>query len=174
MNAFYLSIDKKDDKQFKGLKTLLQEYKNTISTPGFETKIFYNNSHLSYYSQEDDFIASNGVFIYKDLFNAKALRRFYEDLNSGSDIANLLLNTHGQFFLVLYFNKKLMVITDRFRTIPVFLLRDGNCIEVSNIYYLYLLRNYQLHTTQIHLLSLGILNTAQPCREPSSPENSSA
>ncbi|MDO8603559.1 MAG: hypothetical protein Q7O04_06920 [Candidatus Omnitrophota bacterium] len=136
MQIFYLSNTGKENSGFEKIKRFFTEYSNIPFIAGFQAKILFKNHHLSYYSKGEDFIANGGVFIYRDNFNKVAVSLFYEDLNSGDKLEDLLLKAHGQFFLVLYFRGKLMVITDRFRTIPVYLLRQGNTIEVSNTYYL--------------------------------------
>lgn len=136
MQVFYLSNINRENAGFEKIKKIFMEYENIAHTPGFQIKMFFKNHHLSYYSTNGNFIANNGVFVYKDRFNKQAIRKFYEDLNSGGALKDLLLKAHGQFFLVLYFEGKLMVVTDRFRTIPVYLLNSKNGVEVSNAFYL--------------------------------------
>ena len=136
MQAFYCSNEKKEDKLFVDTKKVLNEKTDSPAVSGFYMRIFYSNNHLSYYEKGGDFVANNGVFVYKDQFNKRALQLFYEDLAAGHRLSELLLKAHGQFFLVAYLKGKLHIATDKFRTIPVFLLKSKNIIDISNMYYL--------------------------------------
>ncbi|KKL63987.1 hypothetical protein LCGC14_2169600, partial [marine sediment metagenome] len=84
----------------------------------------------------DVFIANNGTIIYKDLFNKEALIAIWGDYKSKRKHLNDILNEcRGQYFLVILDKNDLIVATDKFRTIPVYMSNDGG-FEISNIYYL--------------------------------------
>lgn len=157
MQVFFLSNKTgEENKGLDSLKGIFTESKDAIPVSGMDLRIFYRNHHLSYYSANGDFIANNGVFVYKDEFNKNGIKRFYEDLNSGVALKELLLRAHGQFFLVLYLKGDLMVITDRFRTIPVFLLKTKNTVQISNLYYLLTKNNDASYTVNFDYLSQNL------------------
>ena len=135
MQAIYISNTKKDEKLFREIENLLQEKKDLPKTPDLYLRMFYNNHHLSYYQNGNDFVANNGTFVYKDLFNRKALELFYRDLMAGQKLSALLPEAHGQFFMVASIAGKLYVVTDKIGTIPVYLLRSQGTIEISNLYH---------------------------------------
>ncbi|MFA5142583.1 MAG: hypothetical protein WC522_00255 [Candidatus Omnitrophota bacterium] len=135
MQAIYISNTKKDGKLFAEVKKLLQEKEAVPEPQGIHVNIFYNNHHLSYYQSGNDFVANNGTFVYKDLFNKRALEVFYADLMKGQKLSELLSKAHGQFFLVAHLAGKLYVATDKLRTIPIFILRANGAIEISNLYH---------------------------------------
>ena len=69
MQAFFYSTYRKlEDHGF-----LKEHWSEIIEAVPGHLQIFYNESHLSFYEIDREFLASCGVFVYRDKFNKSVL-----------------------------------------------------------------------------------------------------
>ena len=103
MQSVYID-NKNKVNNFEILKDYLKQTDNT-KVPNYFFYFFSSQNKESIFKKKDDLIANLGVFIYKNFYNQKALELFYQDLESGFSVENLLKssNTRGQFALILYY-----------------------------------------------------------------------
>ncbi len=137
MQGIFISHRRKLD--IKDLPEHLRIYETYETDNGYHVSVLfnkYNAKHLSLFEWNDDlFIANNGVIIYKDLFNKEALKEIWADYRQGKHLNDILNECKGQYFLVMLDGNDLIIATDKFRTIPIYMSNDKG-FEISNIYYL--------------------------------------
>ncbi len=116
---------------------ILREYLHQIDdikVPNYFCYFFKSENKDSMFKKKDDLIINLGVFIYKNFYNHEALKLFYQDLESGLPLENLLKssNTRGQFALILYYKNELKICTDRLGYYPLYFYQKGDNISISN------------------------------------------
>ncbi len=133
MQSIYISNNSLNGCNFSILDRYLKN-QNNIKIKNYFLKFFSSKNKESIFKFNDDFICNLGVFIYKNNFNNQALNLFFNDLNSGKKLEDLLLSndTRGQFVLIIYHNKKLKIITDRLGYYPLYIFKKGSEISFSN------------------------------------------
>lgn len=133
MPAFYISniVNKVND--IKIFKKYFKECK-VIKVNDISLNLFYNENDSSFVELGKDCIFNIGVFIYRNEWNGNALQLFLEDYKKENNLAKLLNKTRGQFCLVLYYKKKVYVITDKTGATPIYCYKNGDTIEISNIF----------------------------------------
>jgi len=133
MQGLYFTNNRDEKVKFPILENQLKQFPKII-TGKYLLNFFFNNGKESFIKKGDNFISNLGVFIYKNNFNKNALNLFMNDLTSGMKLKDLLLsqNTRGQFILILYYQKKLQIITDRLGYFPLYYFNKGSKYSFSN------------------------------------------
>ena len=83
---------------------------------------------LSFIEIGEDFILSQGTFVYKKEFGASALRTFYSDLVSNSVDHNAML---GHFNLVYLFSKQVFIVSDAYNSLPIYYNQSRSMVSSS-------------------------------------------
>ena len=133
MQNLYISNNFNKDNDFSILNNYLKNH-DEIKVNNYFLKFFSSKNKESIFKLNNDFICNLGVFIYKKQYNSEALKLFFNELNSGKELENLLLSndTRGQFILIIYQNKKLKIVTDRLGYYPMYIFQKGGNISISN------------------------------------------
>ena len=134
MQSFYYS-----SKKTKNLKNKFYDLYKTFDS-GIDNKFgtldfFYNSDNQFIYKENNKFIASLGVFLYKKQFGKNALKSFFSDLKDNS--INLLLNSKevsGGFCLIYFNGKDLSIITDKLGYYVLYAYQKNNILEISNAF----------------------------------------
>jgi hypothetical protein len=133
MPAFYLTTNSNRVLDVSLYKKYFDEQKKVQAN---ETSInfFYNGNDASMINDGEDSFFIIGVFVYKNEWGNTALKLFYDDLKKGENLSTLLSKTHGQFCLILNYQKKLYIVTDKAGGIPVYCYKKDDSIDISNIF----------------------------------------
>ena len=133
MQSFYFTNEPAKVKNLDTYNSFLNLHP-PITKNDFSLNLFYSENCHSFYEENGNFISNLGVFIYKKQWNNKAIRLFFEDFKKSSSLERLLLSedVHGQFLLILYFENRFFLITDRLGYFSAYCYTNGKTIDVSN------------------------------------------
>ena len=107
MQSFYFTNEPAKVKNLDTYNSFLNLHP-PITKNDFSLNLFYSENCHSFYEENGNFISNLGVFIYKNQWNNKAIRLFFEDFKKSSSLERLLLSedVHGQYLLMLYFENR--------------------------------------------------------------------
>ncbi len=133
MQGIYLTNNINENPKYQILEDQLKKFPKIV-VGKYLLNFFFTEKRESFFKEGNNFIFNLGVFIYKNNFNKKALSLFMQDLASGIKLKDLLLskNTRGQFILVLYYQNRLQIITDRLGYFPLYYFQKGDKWSFSN------------------------------------------
>ena len=133
MQSFYLTNTNKDH-NFEKFNSFLNLYQEIKINEKIKLFLFNSKNKESFLQKDKSFLCNLGVFIYKKHFNSDALKLFISDLEKGNKLDDMLTSDHtrGQFLLIIYFNNKLTLITDRLGYYPVYIYQNNNDFSFSN------------------------------------------
>lgn len=135
MNGFYLQYDRRHQDSPSGLSVRISEWpetSNVVAPSVPQLEIFRDNSsQLVETGTVTAFCL--GTFVYERQWGITALTSFAKHVERNNEFASALSGTHGQFCLVLHSPGRVLVVTDKLGTFPIYIYEDALSVKVSNL-----------------------------------------
>lgn len=96
----------------------------------------FNDDRLQIVRSNGYAVCNIGTLIYRNNWHKRALELIFSDLIRGQTIEEILPNTRGQFCLVIHTDGKVLVITDKIGSFPIYKFEDEKSVQISNIFLL--------------------------------------
>jgi len=132
VNAFYLTI-RKDVRSVPELVLSMFACIDNSEISEKESLHIFDDSRSKVVQNKGYTLFNIGTLIYKHRWRRKALELIIEQLSSGKSIEDIMLDTKGQFCLVVHSADDLFIITDKLGSFPVYYFEDEDTIQITNI-----------------------------------------
>ncbi|MCK4791747.1 MAG: hypothetical protein KAV87_48895, partial [Desulfobacteraceae bacterium] len=132
MIGFYLTINNNTEGGIKLVSSAYESLTN-LDSPQQQGLYIFEDDRLQTVQSNGYTVFNIGTLIYKNAWQNKALELIMHDLNNGRSIQEIISNTRGQFCLIVHIARDVFVITDKLGSFPVFIFKDDETVQISNI-----------------------------------------
>lgn len=140
MHGFSLRLNKNSSKKIMLENISYDNFKQSGQKKD-QTLFLFEDEEQKMVERNGCVIYTIGTLVYRDSWGHSAINEIMNDLEKDNSINEILKLAHGQFCLVIFKNNKVIIITDKLATFPIYIYEDSSFFHISNIL-LNIVRNY--------------------------------